>query len=297
MKELLINTMNQKLIFCLMAIGLLIYSETILASTRSTLCDQPESDSKIKDIFKQNALKQLALDFGDSKKFIFDIEVAPIDAVMVRVEAYAKYPRLGQKRGQKDYATMRIRGWVSRCQGTTIIQGNSWLANGTLVVNRYSAEQLAGKGLYWGRANATQRFIVFVDSRCQHCHRLLSYAAKLVESGKAFLDIRQVAYLESTEQALKESGLSESSLVVPENPSVSDDELLDRLSGLTGDESTVTNDQAYRDAKAIIESNTAIAQKTLHIITVPGVYIQENDQHGQYRALGRWEINRIFHSE
>jgi len=297
MKQLMTSVMNQNLICSLIAVALLICSETIMASTQTSLCGQPVSDSKIKDIFKQNALKQLALDFGDSKKFIFDIEVAPIDVVMVRVEAYAKYPRPGQKQGQNDYATMRIRAWVSRCQGTTIIQGNSWLANGTLVVSRYSPDQLVGKGLHWGNPKAAQRFIVFVDSRCQHCHRLLSYAAKLVESGKVFLDIRQVAYLESAEQALKESGMSESSLVVSENPGVSNDELLDRLSGLTGDDSPVTNGQAYRDAKAIIESNTAIAQKTLHIITVPGVYIQEKDQRGQYRALGRWEINRIFHSE
>jgi len=288
---------NAKYGYFLMTLGILICPGLVLASNQASLCDNPASDDSIKEIFKQNAMKQLALDFGDGKKFIFDIEIVPIDTVMVRVESYAKYPRPGLKQGQLDYATMRLRAWVSRCQGTTIIQGNSWLADGTLVVNRYSAEQLTGKGLLWGNPNAVQRFIVFVDSRCQHCHRLLSYAAKLVDSGKVFLDIRQVAYLETVEQALKDSGLGESGLVVSKNPGVSNEELLDRLSGLTGDESSITNSQAHKDAKTIIEANTEIAQKKLHIITVPGVYLQEKNYNDQYRALGHWEINRIFHSD
>ena len=286
-----------KLVNFLLITGVLTFPAMVLANNPSLLCDKPASDDRIKEIFKQNALKQLALDFGDSKKFIFDVEVAPIDSVMVRVEAYAKYPRPGQKQGKIDFATMRLRAWVSRCQGTTIIQGNSWLADGTLIVDRYSTSQLAGKGLLWGDPNATQRFIVFVDSRCQHCHRLLSYAASLVNSGKVFFDIRQVAYLESVDQALKDSGLAQSSLVVSDNPNVSNDELLERLTGLTGDESTTTNSQAYHAAKVIVETNTAIAQKKLHIITVPGVYLQEKDHDDQYRALGHWEINRIFHAD
>ena len=254
------------------------------------ICSQPLSDERVVTLFKQNALKQLALEFGDKGLFIYELEHTPVDNVMVRVEAYAKYP----KPGQKDLATMRVKGWVSRCSGTTIIRGNSWLADGTLQVPRYAAENLVGGGLQWGDPNAPLRFIVYLDSRCPHCHRLISYAKKLVEKGEVFIDLRQVAYLESVEEAVVDTRLWETSLVKQAAEEISDDEYLELLGGFANEEKNKVDNPAYHAAKKLIQTNTATAQKILHITTVPGVLIQEKAYRDQYRKMGYWEINRIF---
>jgi len=286
---------HRLLVFILLQSFIFISGEVAAADSQSQLCTRPFTDQQLTAVFKQNALKQLALDYGDSKKYIFDLELYPIDPELVRIDAYAKYPNPNP--GQKDYISLRIMGWVSRCQGTTIMQGNSWLADGTLIVNRFAASQLPGRGLSWGNPAAPLHFIVFVDSRCPHCHRLISYAAKFVASGQYFIEVRQVAYLESVDEALKESGLAQSSLIIKSDPTVSDEELLERLSGMTGEEAALPDNQASDEARSIVKTNTATAQKILHILTVPGVLIQEKQHNNQYRAAGRREINRYFHAE
>ncbi|WP_455219085.1 thioredoxin domain-containing protein [Kaarinaea lacus] len=254
------------------------------------LCAQPLSDQVVIDVFKKNTLKQLALEFGENGLFVYDIEHFAVDQVLSRVEAYAKYPRPGQK----SLSTMRVEAWVSRCQGTTIIRGNSWLADGTLVVPRYAAKDLVGEGLGWGDPNAPMRFIVYLDSRCPHCHRLISYAKKLVDAGKVFLDIRQVAYLEEIDEAITDTRLLETSLILNGVKKITDDEYLDLLSGFPNEAEIEMKGAAYDQARVFLQSNTKTARDLLHIITVPAVFIQEREHNNHYRQMGYWEINRIF---
>jgi hypothetical protein len=111
---------------------LLLITPAVSKEQSRALCSQPLPDEKVIDLFKQNAMKQLALEFGDKGIFVYELEATPVDNVLVRMSGYAKYPRPGQK----DLATMRIKGWISRCTGTTIVRGNTWLADGTLKVPR-----------------------------------------------------------------------------------------------------------------------------------------------------------------
>lgn len=265
-------------------------TQTHAGETASSPCSQPLTDGQVISVFKRSALNQLALEFGDAGLFVYELEHEPVDDTLVRVEGYAKYP----KPGQKDLATMRIKGWVSRCSGTAIVRGNTWLVDGTLQVTRYDAKDLAGKGLHWGDPAAPLHFIVYLDSRCPHCHRLISYARKLVKNGKVFLDLRQVAYLENVQSAVSDTHYWQTALVKGAQATVSDDDYLELLGGFADDQLIKQNSPAYHKAVKLIETNTATAKDMLHIITVPGVLIQEKDHQGQYRRMGYWEINRIF---
>ncbi|MGD8569245.1 MAG: thioredoxin domain-containing protein [Gammaproteobacteria bacterium] len=271
-------------------VSVTVLTQAYAGETTSSPCSQPLTDHQVISVFKRSALNQLALEFGDAGLFVYELEHTPVDDTLVRVEAYAKYP----KPGQKDLATMRIKGWVSRCSGTTIVRGNTWLADGTLQVTRYDAENLAGKGLRWGDPAAPLRFIVYLDSRCPHCHRLISYAKKLVKNGKAYLDLRQVAYLEDVQGAVSDTHFWQTSLVNGGGSTVSDEDYLELLGGFADDELVKEDSPAYDMAVQLIETNTATAKNKLHIITVPGVLIEETDHQGRYRRMGYWEINRIF---
>lgn len=257
---------------------------------QDVICSQPLSEQKVIETFKRNALKQLALEFGDAGLFVYGLTAFVVDDVLMRVEGYAKYPRPGQK----ELATMRLTGWVSRCQGTTIVRGNTWLADGALVVARYAGDTLKGVGLHWGKPNAPKRFIVYVDSRCPHCHRLISYAKKLVESGEVFLDVRQVAYLEDADAAITDTRLLETSLVLGNKKMITDNEYLELLNGFANEFAVNKTGAAYKKAQKIIRTNTATAKEILHIITVPAVLVREPDHNNQYRQMGYWEVNRIF---
>ena len=275
---------------CLFCLPSLVFAADNAAASQNDQCANPLSDDEVKAVFKKNALNQLALEFGEAGAFVYEIELFAIDSVMVNLESYARY----QKPGQKDLARMRLKGWVSRCGGTTIIRGNNWLADGTLKVQRYAAKDLKGQGLIWGKRDAPMQFIVYVDSRCPHCHRLIDYARKLVEEGKVMLDIRQVAYLEEKQDAILDTKLSESSLVIKNNPGVSDKNYLEMLEGNANVEDIETSSMAYKKALKLIRQNTETAEKILHIITVPGVLVREKEHNNLYRKMGYWEINRIF---
>ena len=271
---------------------LMLVGSSLLAGEKQQggLCSQPLSEQMVIDLFKKSTLKLLALEFGDAGLFVYDIEHFAVDQVLSRVEAYAKYPRPGQK----SLSTMRVKAWVSRCHGTTIIRGNTWLADGSLVVPRYAAKDLVGKGLGWGDPNAPMRFIIYLDSRCPHCHRLISYAKKLVDAGKVFLDIRQVAYLEEIDEAITDTRLLETSLILEGVKKITDEEYLDLLSGFPNEAEIEMKGPAYDQAKTFLQSNTKTARDMLHIITVPAVFIQERGHNNHYRQMGYWEINRIF---
>ena len=285
--------MNRRWLIGLLLIMLGAFPASASEKRQDNFCSQPLSRQTIAELFKQNTLKQLAMEFGDTGLFVYGMEQFSIDDVLVRVEAYAKYPRFGQK----ELATMRVTGWVSSCQGTTIIRGNTWLADGTLMVPRYAAETLQGKGLHWGKPNAPQRFIVYVDSRCPHCHRLISYAKTLVESGKVFLDIRQVAYLEDVDAAVIDTRFLETGVIAGQDKKITDEQYLELLNGFANETTVDKTSAVYQHARKTISTNTSTAKEILHAITVPAVLIQEPEHNNQYRQMGYWEINRIFQSD
>ena len=270
--------------------SLLLFPLVGVTSQQDGLCGNPLGKKELIKVFKQNALNQLALEFGNAGNFVYDISMFQIDNVLTEVQAYARYP----KPGQKDLARMRLKAWVSRCNGTTIIRENAWLADGTLKVLRYDEKELKGRGLLWGRRDAPMRFIVYLDSRCPHCHRLIEYAKKLVKQGKVLLDLRQVAYLEKKEEAIQDTQLSGTSLLLNKDASVDDETYLEMLGGDNSVDDVETNSREYQEALKLITQNTETAEKVLHIVTVPGVLVQEKKYNNQYRKMGYWEINRIF---
>jgi len=283
-----LSSVSQKLAcVLLMIVPILALGEQ---TANEAICASVLSDEDTSKIFKQNAVNQLALEFGGDGVFVYDINRFSVDSTLTELEAYARYPQPGQK----ELARIRIKGWVNRCSGTTVIRGSTWLRDGTLKVLRYSEQELKGRGFIWGKNDAPLKFIVYLDSRCPHCHRLIDYAKKLVEQGKVQLDLRQVAYLEKREEAILDTQLSKTSLVLKENPVVDDNLYLEMLGGNNNTDSVDTKAPAYRDALKLINENTLTAEKVLHIITVPGVLVQEKAYNNQYRKMGYWEINRIF---
>ncbi|NOZ54407.1 MAG: thioredoxin domain-containing protein [Gammaproteobacteria bacterium] len=277
-------------VLIILLVELLVRVDAVSSAAPSMVCDNLLDEGEVASLFKQNVLRQLALEFGESGLFVYELQQSPVDAVITRLEAYAKYKKLGQT----GLATLRVKGWVSRCEGTTMIRDNTWLADGTLVTQRYMPEQLPGKGVQLGDKNAATHVMVFVDSRCPHCHRLLSYANALIEQGKIFLEIRQVAYLETVEEALQDTRLFDTALIDPHNSTLSISDYVEMLAGFNSERAVKVKNQRYATAKTLIETNTKTAQEVLHIISVPSVLIRELKAKNQYRRTSYWEMNRIF---
>ena len=187
---------------------------------------------------------------------------------------------------------MRVVGWMSICQGTVIIRGNTWLANGSLAVSRYTVSELPGKGLLLGSPNAETKIIAFVDSRCPHCHRLIGYARELVKDGRLQIEIRQVAFLESVAESLRDTRVSETRLIDESDYVIADNEYLDMLTGLSNEEELNIKSNRYIQAKSIIETNTNTAKSVLHMTTVPALLVLEKNK--QYRLTSYWEMNRLL---
>lgn len=252
------------------------------------LCDKPIVEAEINPLFHRLAYKQLQLEFGDKKLSLYDEIHVPVSPDLYRIEAYAKF----EKPGRKNLSTMRVVGWMSICQGTVIVRGNTWLADGTLAVNRYAVSDLPGRGLRLGRDSAEIKIIAFVDSRCPHCHRLIGYARELVKDGLIQIEIRQVAYLETLPEALRDTRLSETRLINEEKSSLSDNEYLDMLTGLSNEDVLNEKTNNYQIAANIIKTNTNTAKKILHVTTVPAMLVLgEKDQ---YRLTSFWEMNRLL---
>ena len=86
----------------------------------------------------------------------------------------------------------------------------------------------------------------------------------------------------------------QSSLVIKNNPPVDDTSYLGMLEGDNNVDDIDTASSEYKKALRLIRQNTDTAEKLLHIITVPGVFIQEKEHNNLYRKMGYWEVNRIF---
>ena len=274
--------------------ALLLSIESIAAEE---LCTHPIAEKDTTVFFERSARLQLQLEFGGNPFFISKIKSMKVGPTLVRVDGLAKIRKLGSE----NLSEKRITGWVERCQGVVIIRGNTWLADGTLVAPRYSREQLHGRGLVMGKQEAKLHLIAYVDSRCPHCHRLMSYVVQLVESGKITIEIRQTAFLESTKEALQDTRLPETSLVrTYENKitygdvKTTDADYFEMLSGDPNESKIATDMPGYENALSLLEQNTLTARKILGITQVPALLVLDNKENGLYRLAGYWEMNRLL---
>ena len=283
---------------------------TLQAAATESLCAAPFSEQQIVEVFAKNAANQIRLEFGDQYLQVTHVEQRSAAVDLVRVEADVQYRRPGVKGPSK----MHIVGWVSRCAGTTIVRGNTWLAEGTLSVTRYADADLPGKGVFLGDPAAPVHVIAFIDSRCPNCHRLISYATELAQKGAIYIELRQVAYLEDIHEALADTRLFETALALGEGAALTNDKYLELVGGLVSEAPVDRKVKGYATAKSLLEENTRVAREVLHLQAVPGVLIKESQtlvspqpgsaqqnlrQHGaqtkaQYRLMGHWEMNRLM---
>jgi len=281
-----------------------LYSAEIFADEEIS-CARPIAEKDITVFFERSAKLQLKLEFGDGPIKISRLKPMKVGPSLVRVDGQATL----RKPGREDQTEKRITGWVERCQGVVIIRGNTWLADGTLSVPRYTREQLHGRGLVLGKPEAPLHLIAFVDSRCPHCHRLMGYAFQLVESGKVYIEVRQTAFLETAKEALQDTRLHETSLIKrvtskdggKENSDAktsvvetSDADYFEMLSGLSNDENIPVTAPGFDKALSLLKKNTKTARDVLGITNVPALLVLDNKKDGRYRLAGYWEMNRLL---
>ena len=253
-------------------------------------CSQPMADDKIDKHFETLALKQMALEFGQGELKLSGTQHYPVGPDLVRVESFLKF----RKPGRVNLSTMRVKGWISRCQATLIIRGNTWLADGTLVVERYQKSDLPGDGFIFGDKNAPIHVVAFVDSRCPQCHRLIGYMRELVKDGKMYIELRQTAFLETAAEAVQDSQLHLTDKFSLTEQAISLAEYVELLGGFSSDDEVDVNSQAYKNALAMVEENTRTARQILHITSVPGVLVLDDKKDQSYRLTSFWEMNRLF---
>jgi len=288
-------TVSKKSFIGLMLFVVLLFTADVFA-TEEISCLRPISIKDIPEFFERSARLQLKLEFGNKPITFTRLKSTNVGPSLVRVEGFASFIQPGEK----NETLKRITGWVERCQGVVIIRGNTWLADGTLAVPRYSMEQLRGYGLQLGDRNAPLHLIAFVDSRCPHCHRLMGYATQLVGAGKIYIEIRQTAFLESAKEALQDTRLPETSLIrVSANKNggaveTSNADYLEMLSGLANDEEIPVTTPGYEQALALLDENTQTARNVLGITNVPALLVLDNKKDGLYRLAGYWEMNRLL---
>lgn len=277
-----------RLLFSLLL--LLCVSEIYAAEEIS--CVRPIAIKDTAAFFERLALLQLKLEFGDGPIEITRIKPMKVGPNLTRVDGFAMF----RKPGRTDSSTQRITGWVEHCQGVVIINENTWLADGTLVVPRYTQEQLPGRGLALGSRDAPLKLIAYVDSRCPHCHRLVGYAIQLAKAGKMYIEIRQTAFLESAQEAIKDTLLPETSLIRPIGSaivSVNDADYLEMLAGLSNDDELPETTTGYQEALDLVNQNTESARNVVNISNVPALLVLDARQ-GQYRLTSYWEMNRLL---
>lgn len=277
--------MSPRLLVFFLCLG----SFQVIASPNVEFCRKPLPENKIKELFVNALNKQITLEFGAKPINTYQIKQNLVGHDLVRIDSLLNYNRFGKE----SQSTMKITAYLSRCEGTAIIRGNSWFADGRLIVPRYRSGDIPGRGLILGVKNAPRNIIVFVDSRCPHCHRLIGYARALAGKGLLRIDIRQVALLETTNESLVDTKLAETGLVLGKESSVADSDYLDMISGLSNETPIRTETKGYKQAYSLIQQNTKTAQEVLYMTAVPMVLIQEGDD-GQYRTMGYWEMNRLF---
>jgi len=274
-----------KKIILLLLLGL--YGEILLAKN---FCDQPVSDDVIDVYFEKLALKQMAMEFGPGDLQLSGTQHFPVGPDLVRVESFLKF----RKPGRENLSTIRIKGWISRCRGTLIIRGNTWLQDGSLAVQRFKRNELNGDGFVFGDKSAAVHVIAYVDSRCPQCHRLIAYLRELTKDGKMYIELRQTAFLESARDAVQDTQLHLTQKFDFSNNAISQWEYLEMLGGLSNEGEADVNNEAYKKALAMIEANTRTAKRVLHLTSVPGVLVLDDKKNNAYRMTSFWEMNRLF---
>ncbi|NOX43607.1 MAG: thioredoxin domain-containing protein [Gammaproteobacteria bacterium] len=253
-------------------------------------CDQPISDKTINTYFEKLALKQMALEFGQEDLVLSGTQQYPVGPDLVRVESFLKF----RKPGRENLSTMRIKGWISRCRGTLIIRGNTWLQDGTLAVQRYKNSDLPGDGFVFGDKNSSVHVIAYVDSRCPECHRLIAYMRELVKDKKMYIELRQTAFLETAQEAVQDTQLQLTSKFDDSGQAISEQDYIEMLGGFNSEDKIDANTQAYKKALMMIEKNTRTARHVLYITSVPGVLVMDDKKNNAYRLTSFWEMNRLF---
>jgi len=272
---------------CLIVFLLLAHGAHVQAEN---FCSQPVPDGKIDKHFEALALKQMALEFGQDELELSGTQHYPVGPDLVRVESFLKF----RKPGRENLSLMRIKGWISRCRGTLIIRGNTWLADGTLSVQRYQKSDLPGGGFIFGDKSAPVHVVAFVDSRCPQCHRLIGYMRELVKDGEMYIELRQTAFLETSAEAVQDTQLHLTGKFDSTAPLISQADYVEFLGGFSSDDKADVNSQAYKSALAMIEENTRTARQVLHITSVPGVLVLDDKKDQAYRLTSFWEMNRLF---
>lgn len=279
------------LIFCV-ALSVVIFAPWAFAAPGS-ICVRPVQEKDAAAHFERLARKQLALDYGSAMVDLQRIHALAVGSDLFRVEALMHVV----KPEHDNAASYWITGWLSRCEGTLVLRGNTWLADGTLVTPRFTRAQLPGQGLVLGREDAPLQVVVFVDSRCPHCHRLIGYARDLLLKDAIHIEFRQVAYLETTVEAAKDTRIHETSLVHAGPGALRADDYLDMLGELNNAMDIDVDTPAYEKGLALIQTNTSTARDLLHVSTVPAVLVLDRKNTGEYRLVGLTEMNRLFQPE
>ena len=274
-------------LFAAMAVSVCVQLPSFAAEN---ICPQPLTDQDAPAHFTRLARLQMAMEYGTAAVEIRKVQMHSVDRDVVRADAFVQVT----KTGFVNAASFWITGWLSRCQGTLIVRGNTWLADGRLITPRYSAQQLPGRGLVLGKENAPLHVIAFVDSRCPHCHRLIAYARDLLKLGAIRIEFRQVAYLETAVEAVKDARVYETSLFNTRPAALGVDDYLDMLGDLNSTLDVDTNAPDYEKALTLIQANTTTARDILHVSAVPAVLILDKKETGEYRLAGLAEMNRLF---
>ncbi len=250
-------------------------------------CTKPLSGEAIGRQFERLAKQQMALEFGQPVQALDQVQWQRIGADLYRVDAQTRITKPGASGDE----ALHLQGWLTAC-GSLVLRGYSWDADGSLSMPSYRPVQLPGPGLTLGPDSAPLKLLVFVDSRCPQCHRLLQYARPLWERGALQLELRQIAFLEPPEQSLNDSRLHEAAWLFPGGRS-SVAEYLDLIGGFPADESVPPTTKHYPEALAYLRSQTELAHGLLHIRATPLVLIWDAGR-GHYRESGYWEINRLL---
>ncbi len=282
--------------FCVVILGaalVLSLSIPLPAFAAANRCATPLTDQNIPAHFTRLARLQMALEYSTAAVDIRQVQLHAVDRDMVRVDAFVHVTKAGAENATPFWIT----GWLSRCQGTLIVRGNSWLADGRLIAPRYRVQQLPGRGLVLGRDDAPLHVIAFVDSRCPHCHRLIGYARELLKRGAIRIELRQVAYLETAVEAVQDVRLYETVLFNTRPGGLGVEDYLNMLSELNSTLPADTHAPDYAKALALIQTNTATARDVLHVSAVPAVLVLDKKASGEYRLTGLAEMNRLFQPE
>lgn len=266
-------------------------SQQATAAT-DAMCAQPVQLVDAPKHFVRLARKQLALEYGNASVDLQNVHAHPVGGDLFRVDAQLSVTKPDQDIAAASWLT----GWLSRCAGTLVLRGNTWLADGTLVTPRYTRKQLPGNGLVMGRGDAPLQAIVFVDSRCPHCHRLIAYARDLLLKDAIQIEFRQVAYLETAIEAAKDTRIHESSLF-RDAAALRPDAYLDMLGEFNNTADVDVDAPTYEKGLALIQTNTSTARDILHVTSVPAVLVLDHKKTGEYRLVGLTEMNRLFQPE